>query len=63
MLICLIREVTGSAPAANSPTPGTVFQTTELTIGSAPDQHVQVPHKDVGHKLSPLINLVFVLLL
>jgi len=47
MLICLIREVTGSAPAANSPTPGTVFQTTELTIGSAPDQHVQVPHKDV----------------
>src|SRR6185369_16206569 len=27
--------------------PGTVFQTEELTIGSAPDQHLQVPHEDV----------------
>jgi hypothetical protein len=47
MLVCLIREITGSASAANRPTPGTVFQTTELTIGSAPDQHLQVPHKEV----------------
>ncbi len=47
MLICLIREVAGSASAANRQTPGTVFQTAELTIGSAPDQHLQVPHKDV----------------
>ena len=47
MLICLIREITGSAPAANKQTPGTVFQTPELTIGSAPDQHLQVPHADV----------------
>jgi hypothetical protein len=47
MLICLIREVAGSAAAANRQTPGTVFQTAQLTIGSAPDQHLQVPHKDV----------------
>jgi hypothetical protein len=47
MLICLIREVAGSASAANRQTPGTVFQTAQLTIGSAPDQHLQVPHKDV----------------
>src|SRR4051794_38008519 len=47
MLICLKREVTGSTPAAGRQTPGTVFQTPQFTIGSAPDQHLQVPHKDV----------------
>ena len=47
MLICLIREIAGSAPASGKQTPGTVFQTAQLTIGSAPDQHLQVPHKNV----------------
>jgi predicted CXXCH cytochrome family protein len=47
MLICLIRQVAGSASAANKQTPGTVFQAAELTIGSAPDQYLQVPHTDV----------------
>jgi len=47
MLICLIREITGSTSAANKQTPGTVFQTAELTIGSTPDQQLQVPHQDV----------------
>ncbi|HEV7441110.1 MAG TPA: FHA domain-containing protein, partial [Steroidobacteraceae bacterium] len=47
MLICLIREIAGSASAAHKQTPGTVFKTAELTIGSAPDQYLQVPHKEV----------------
>jgi FHA domain len=47
MLICLIREVAGSPPATDKQTPGTVFQTTELTIGSATDQQLQIPHEDV----------------
>jgi len=47
MLICLIRETAGSASAANKQTPGTVFHTAQLTIGSAPDQQLQVPHADV----------------
>ncbi|HWM68504.1 MAG TPA: cytochrome c3 family protein [Steroidobacteraceae bacterium] len=47
MLICLIRGVAGNASAAQQQAPGTLFQTTELTIGSAPDQHLQVPHEDV----------------
>jgi predicted CXXCH cytochrome family protein len=47
MLICLIRGAAGSASATQSQAPGTVLQTTELTIGSAPDQHLQVPHEDV----------------
>jgi len=47
MLICLIREIAGSAPAASRQIPGTVFQTKEFTIGSAPDQHLQAPDKDV----------------
>ncbi len=47
MLICLIRGSAGSASATQSQAPGTVLQTTELTIGSAPDQHLQVPHEDV----------------
>jgi predicted CXXCH cytochrome family protein len=47
MLICLIRGVTGTSSAAHQQMPGTVFQTEELTIGSAPDQQLQVPHEDV----------------
>jgi len=47
MLICLIREAAGTTPAAHKQTPGTVFQATELTIGSAPDQYLQIPHQDV----------------
>ena len=46
-MICLIRGAAGSASAAQEQTPGTVLQTSELTIGSAPDQHLQVPHADV----------------
>jgi len=47
MLICVIREAAGSASAAAKPTPGTIFQTRELTIGSAPDQQLQIPHEEV----------------
>jgi predicted CXXCH cytochrome family protein len=47
MLICVIRETAGSASAAPKKTPGTLFETSELTLGSAPDQYLQVPHQDV----------------
>jgi predicted CXXCH cytochrome family protein len=47
MLICLIREVAGNASAANAQAPGTSIQTNELTIGSAPDQYLQIPHESV----------------
>ena len=47
MLICLIRGVAGSASAAHEQTPGTILQTAELTIGSGPDQLLQVPQEDV----------------
>lgn len=47
MLICVIREVAGNASTTNKPAPGTLFETTEFTIGSAPDQHLQIPHADV----------------
>ncbi len=41
MLICLIRGTAGSASATQQQAPGTSFQTNELTIGSAPDQHLR----------------------
>jgi predicted CXXCH cytochrome family protein len=47
MLICLIREVGENAGQRAKNTPGTVFKTTTMTIGSAPDQHLQIPHADV----------------
>jgi len=34
MLICLIRGVAGNASAAQQQAPGTLFQTTELTIAA-----------------------------
>jgi len=54
MLICLIRGVTGTISAAHQQMPGTVFQTEELTIGSAPDQQLQVPHQDVDPRHATL---------
>jgi hypothetical protein len=47
MLICLIREVAGSGTVSHKQPPGTLFEVPELAIGSAPDQHLQVPHRDV----------------
>ena len=58
MLICLIRGVAGSNSAAQEQTPGTVVQTSELTIGSAPDQHLQVPHEDVDPRHAVLRSTV-----
>jgi predicted CXXCH cytochrome family protein len=54
MLICLIRGVAGNTSATNQQLPGTVFQTEELTIGSAPDQQLQVPHEDVDPRHATL---------
>jgi predicted CXXCH cytochrome family protein len=54
MLICLIRGVSGNTPAALQQIPGTVFQTEALTIGSAPDQQLQVPHEDVDPRHATL---------
>jgi hypothetical protein len=47
MLICLRREVGESAERRAKSPPGTVFQATRMTIGSGPDQHLQIPHGDV----------------
>jgi len=47
MLISVIREVAGSGSVAPKTTPGALFEVPELLIGSAPDQHLQVPHNDV----------------
>ena len=57
-MICLIRGVAGSNSAAQEQTPGTVLQTSELTIGSAPDQHLQVPHGDVDPRHAVLRSTV-----
>jgi len=54
MLICLIRGVAGNSSATSQQLPGTVFQTEELTIGSAPDQQLQVPHEDVDPRHATL---------
>ena len=54
MLICLIRGVAGNTSATSQQLPGTVFQTEELTIGSAPDQQLQVPHEDVDPRHATL---------
>src|SRR3569833_982914 len=54
MLICLIRGGSGNTSAAHQQIPGTVFQTQELTIGSAPDQQLQVPHEDVDPRHATL---------
>jgi predicted CXXCH cytochrome family protein len=56
MLICVIREIAGSTSAAHKQTPGTLFETPELTIGSAPDQQLQVPHQDVEARHATLRN-------
>ena len=47
MLICLIRGVAAATSATHQQMPGTVFETTELTLGSGPDQQLQVPHAAV----------------
>jgi predicted CXXCH cytochrome family protein len=54
MLICLIRGVAGNTSATSQQLPGTVFQTEELTIGSATDQQLQVPHEDVDPRHATL---------
>ena len=54
MLICLIRGVSGNTSAAHQQIPGTVFQTAQLSIGSAPDQQLQVPHEDVDPRHATL---------
>jgi hypothetical protein len=45
MLICVIREIAGRGSSAHKP--GTLFDVAELTLGSSPDQLLQVPHPDV----------------
>jgi predicted CXXCH cytochrome family protein len=47
MLICLIREVGESAGQRPKNLSRTVFDVSTLTIGSAPDQHLQIPHAAV----------------
>jgi predicted CXXCH cytochrome family protein len=47
MLICLIRTVGGATGQRPTNAPGTVFKTQTATIGSAPDQHLQIPHAAV----------------
>ncbi len=48
MLICLIHEAGGAAAPGTQQARGTLLRTAALTIGSAPDQLVQIPHTAVG---------------
>src|ERR1700761_9642688 len=52
MLICVIREIAGSSSAAQKP--GTLFDVPELTLGSSPDQLLQVTHPDVEPHPAPI---------
>jgi hypothetical protein len=47
MLICLIREIGGNATSDTPHTRGTLLRARQLTIGSAPNQYLQIPHPDV----------------